>query len=101
MKIKKGDNVVVIAGKDKGKSGKVIIALPREDKVVVENINMRKKHQKASKNNPSGQIIEKTMPIHVSNVAIADPKDGKPSRIGYKVEGESRVRVAKKSGQTI
>ena len=67
----------------------------------MEGVNVKKKHQRASKDNPKGQIIDKTLPIHVSNIAIADPKDGKPSRIGYRVEGDARVRIARRSGQAI
>jgi len=101
MRIKKGDNVIVIAGKDKGKKGKVSKAIPDLDKVVVEGANMRKKHLKSKKKGQPGQIVEFAVPIHVSNVAIADPKSGKPTRIGIKVEGGKRVRIAKKSGQKI
>ncbi|MBI5817057.1 MAG: 50S ribosomal protein L24 [Candidatus Yonathbacteria bacterium] len=98
MNIKKGDNVIIIAGKDKGKKGKVVRALPADFKVVVEGVNMRKKHQRAGKGRQKGQTIEITMPIHVSNVMIEDPKTGKPTRIGKKVAGGKRIRIAKKSG---
>ncbi len=101
MRIKKGDNVIVIAGKDKGKKGKVSKAIPTLDKVVVEGANMRKKHLKSKKKGQPGQIVEFAVPIHVSNVAIADPKSGKPTRIGIKMEGGKRIRIAKKSGQKI
>lgn len=101
MKIKKGDKVVVIAGKDKGKSGKVLRAIPTEDKVVVEGVNVAKRHQRSRRRGESGQIIDKTLPLHVSNVALADPKSGKPTRIGIKREDGKRVRVAKKSGTVI
>ncbi len=98
MNIKKGDNVIVIAGKDKGKKGKVVRALPADHKVVVEGINMRKKHQRAGKGRQKGQIIDMAMPIHVSNVMIEDPKTGKPTRIGKRLAAGKRIRIAKKSG---
>ena len=98
MKIKKGDNIIVIAGKDKGKKGKVVRALPADSKVVVEGINMRKKHQRAGKGRQKGQIIDIAMPIHISNVMIEDPKTGKPTRVGKRIAGGKRIRIAKKSG---
>jgi len=101
MKIKKGDKVIVIAGKDRGKSGKVLRALPKLERVIVEGVNVAKRHQKGRRGGESGQIIDKTLPVHVSNVALADPKSGKPTRVGIKEEGGKRVRVAKKSGTAI
>lgn len=103
MKIKKGDTVIVISGKDKGKKGKVLNAFPREDKVLVEGVNVKKKHQKPTKNNPKGQILDKTFPIHVSNVMIQDPKDKKPTRVGYQknASGKGNVRIAKRSGTVL
>lgn len=101
MKIKKNDNVIVIAGKDKGKTGKVTKALPERDMVIVAGVNMKKKHQRPQKSGQKGQIIEKTMPIHISNVMIADPSTGKRSRIGMKLVGEKYVRISKKSGKEI
>lgn len=101
MNIKKGDTVIVIAGKDKGKKAKVTEALPRESRVVLEGVNMRKRHIRARRTGTKGQVVEFAAPIHVSNVMIADPKSGKPSRIGKKVVGEKRVRVAQKSGVEI
>ncbi len=101
MKIKKDDNVIVIAGKDKGKSGKVVHALPKEDRVVIEGVNVRKVHKKKTKKGGKGQIVEVTMPIHVSNVMIVDPKTKKGTRIGYKVNGDKKERIAKKSSATI
>lgn len=101
MKIKKGDKVIVIAGKDKGKSGKVLRAIPTLDKVVVEGVNVVKRHQRARRSGQTGQIVDKTLPVHISNVAIADPKSGKPTRIGIKHENGVRTRVAKKSGTVI
>lgn len=101
MKIKKGDKVIVIAGKDKGKTGTVVRALPEFDKVVVEGVNIRKRHLKAKTNTKQGGgIVDMTAPIHVSNVQIVDPKTNKPTRIGIKVDTDknTRVRVTKKSG---
>jgi len=101
MKIKKGDKVIVIAGKDKGKSGNVLRALPTLDKVIVEDVNVAKRHQKGRRRGESGQIIDKTLPVHISNVALVDPKSGKPTRVGIKKEDGKNVRVAKKSGTVI
>ncbi|MDO8572896.1 MAG: 50S ribosomal protein L24 [bacterium] len=98
MKIKKGDNIIVIAGKDKGKKGKVVRALPADSRVVVEGINMRKKHQRAGKGRQKGQIIDIAMPIHVSNVMVEDPKSGKQTRVGVRIAAGKRIRIAKKSG---
>jgi len=101
MKIKKGDNVIVLAGKNKGKKAKVLRALPKENKVIVEGVNVVKKHQKATKSGKKGETVEKTLPIHVSNVALLDPKSGKATRVTYKKEGDKKIRVAQKSGQKI
>jgi large subunit ribosomal protein L24 len=101
MKIKKGDKVIVISGKDRGKSGKVLRALPREDRVIVEGVNVTKRHQKAKNQRQSGQIVDKTMPIHVSNVMISDPKSGKPTRVGIKKIAGKYTRIAKKSNTTL
>ncbi len=103
MKIKKGDTVIVISGKDKGKKGKVLHAYPRQDQILVEGVNVKKKHQKPTKNNPKGQILDKTFPIHVSNAMVQDPKDKKPTRVGYQANasGKARVRVAKRSGTVL
>lgn len=101
MKIRKGDNVVVLAGKDKGKSGKVLRAFPQKDLVLVEGVNVKKRHQRPTRQNQKGQIIDKALPLHVSNVALTDPKNGKPTRVGYKVENEKKVRIARKSGATV
>ena len=98
MKIKKGDNVIVIAGKDKGKTGKVVKSFPKKGKVIVSGVNLKKKHQKPGGKSKKGQIIEKEMPMEISNVMIADPKDGKPSRVGFKTEGGKKVRISKRSG---
>lgn len=101
MKIKKGDTIVVIAGANKGKEGKVAEALPAQSRVVVDGVNMRKRHSKARKSGEKGQIVEYAAPLHVSNVALKDPKTGKPTRTGVKMEGKKKVRVAKKSGSTV
>ena len=101
FKIKKGDKVVVIAGKDKGKQGDVLQIITDENRAVVSGINVAKRHTKAQGANEGG-IIDKNMPIHISNLALRDPKDGKPTRVGYKtLDGGKKVRVAKRSGVTI
>lgn len=99
MKIKKGDKIIVIAGKDKGNTGKVTRAIPTESKVVVEGLNLLKKHRKARRSGEKGQIVEVSMPLHVSNVAIV--VDGKPTRIASKVIGGKKVRVDSKTGKAI
>lgn len=101
MFIKKGDKVVVIVGKDKGKVGVVKEALHKEDRVVVEGVNIVKKHVKSSQDAPQGGRIEFEGPIHVSNVMLQDPETGKPTRVSFKGEGKDKVRVAKKSGKEI
>ncbi|EOG9525829.1 50S ribosomal protein L24 [Listeria monocytogenes] len=101
MHVKKGDKVKVITGKDKGKSGKVLAAFPKKDRVLIEGINMVKKHTKPSNINPQGGILNVEAPIHVSNVMLIDPKTGEPTRVGYEVKGDKKVRVAKKSGEVI
>lgn len=95
MKIKSGDKVIVIAGKDKGKIGVVQKAFPKLDRVVIDGVNVVKKHQKPKQNNPEGSIIDMFAPVHVSNVAIYDPKTKKPARVGYVVENGKKVRVTK------
>ncbi len=102
MKLKKGDKVIVIAGKSKGSSGSIVRILNKKNSVVIDGVNMVKKHRKATRQSGKGQIIDKVMPIHVSNVMLADPKDGKPTRIKitHSKEG-ARQRVAVKSGQNI
>ncbi len=99
-KIRKGDKVVILTGKDKGRTGEVIQVMPKEDRAVVRGVNMVKRHQRQSQNQEAG-IITKEAPIHLSNIAIADPKDGKPTRVGFKVDGDKKVRVAKRSGEVI
>jgi large subunit ribosomal protein L24 len=100
-KIRKGDKVVVLAGRDKGRTGEVIEVRPAEGRALVRGVNMIKRHQKQSAQQEGG-IISKESPIHLSNVAVADPKDGKPTRVGFKVQQDgTRVRVAKRSGTEI
>jgi len=101
MKIKKGDNVIIITGKDKGKKGKISRVLVEKNRVVVEGANMMKKHQRPRKSGEKGQMIDIAMPIHASNVMIADPKTGKPSRLGKKKIGDKLVRIARKSSQEV
>jgi large subunit ribosomal protein L24 len=101
LKIKKGDKVVVIAGKDKGKRGEVLKVLPAESRLIIQGINMVKRHTRPAMGNPGG-IVDKEASIHVSNVAHADPKDDKPTRVGFKtLEDGRKVRFAKRSGEVI
>ncbi|MFT3726572.1 MAG: 50S ribosomal protein L24 [Terricaulis sp.] len=104
-RIRKDDTVIVLAGKDKGRSGKVLKVLTKEDRVVVEGVNMIKRHTKPDMANPNGGVISKEAAIHVSNVALRDPKTGKPTRVGFKTVGEGtsarKVRIAKGSGVQI
>ncbi len=100
QKIRKGDKVVVLTGKDKGRTGEVVQVMPKEDRAVVRGVNMVKRHQRQTQSQEAG-IITKEASIHLSNIAIADPKDGKPTRVGFKVEGDKKVRVAKRSGVSI
>ncbi len=102
MKIKKGDTVKVIAGKNAGKTGKVVQVLPADEKVVVEGINKVTKHMKSQRRGEKGQKFEFDAPIHVSNVMVVETKSGKASRVGYKMlENGEKVRIAKKSGEAI
>lgn len=100
MKIKKNDLVIVIAGKDKGKTGKVLQAMPKEDQVLIEGVNLATRHVKARQNVPGG-ILKTEKPVHVSNVMLIDPQSKKPTRVGYKFEGTKKVRFAKVSGETL
>jgi len=101
LKLKKGDKVVVLTGRDKGRTGEIVKALPRENRVIVQGINMIKRHTRPSQTQGGG-IVEKEASIHVSNVAIFDPKDSKPTRIGFKTLDDGRkVRVARRSGEVI
>ncbi|MDQ0156989.1 50S ribosomal protein L24 [Robertmurraya andreesenii] len=101
MHVKKGDKVMVISGKDKGKTGVILAAFPKKDRVLVEGVNIVKKHSKPNQLNPQGGIISHEAPIHVSNVMPIDPKSGEPTRVGYKVVDGNKVRVAKKSGEVL
>lgn len=101
MKFKKGDNVIVITGKEKGKKGAISRVLKTEDKVLIDGMNMMKKHRKPTRRGEKGSIISIAMPIHASNVMLVDPKSGKQTRIGKKKVGEKLVRIAKKSNQEI
>ncbi len=101
MHVKKGDKVMVISGKDKGKTGVILSAFPKKDRVLVEGVNIVKKHSKPSQMNPQGGIISQEAPIHVSNVMPLDPKTGEPTRVGIQVVDGKRVRVAKKSGEVL
>ena len=101
LKIKKGDQVVVLTGRDKGAKGEVLMVLPEKRRVVVQGVNLVTKHQKPTQTSPGG-IQKKELPIHVSNVALADPKTGEATRVGYKkLKDGKKVRVAKKSGETV
>ncbi len=101
FKIKTGDQVVVLTGKDKGSKGTVIKIIKDKDRVIVEGVNMIKKHVKPSTENPQGGIVEKEAPIHISNVALVDPKTGEATRVGYEIKDGKKVRVSKKSGEVI
>lgn len=101
MNLVKGDNVIVIAGRDKGKTGTIQKVIPEQNRVVVENVNLRKKHKKPTQQNPDGGIIEIYAPIDASNVMLLDPKTKKPTRIGHKIVKGKKVRYAKKSGTTL
>jgi large subunit ribosomal protein L24 len=100
-KIKKGDRVVILSGKDKGKQGEVTKSLPREGKVIVSGVNIITRHRKASQANPQGGLERAEAPMHVSKVAIQDPKTGKPTRVRFEVRDGNKVRVAARSGETI
>jgi len=101
QKIRKGDKVVVLSGKDKGRSGEVLSVQPKEDTAIVRGINIVIRHQRQTQAQEGG-LIRKEAPIHLSNIALADPKDGKPTRVGFKFEKDGKkVRFAKRSGETI
>lgn len=101
MFVKKGDKVKVITGKDKNKEGVVLTAFPKQDRVIVEGVNMIKKHQKPSAAAPQGGIVETEASIHVSNVMIIDPATGEPTRVGFKDVDGKKVRVAKRTGNVL
>ena len=101
FKLKKGDDVVVVSGRDKGKKGSILRVLREDDRVLVDGVNMVKRHTRPSQTQPGG-IVSKEAPIHISNVALADPKDGGATRVGYKfLEDGRKVRFAKQSGEVI
>jgi len=101
LKIRKGDRVVVRTGRDKGKAGQVLNVLPAENRAIVQGVNIARRHQKQTPSQEGG-IVSKEMPIHISNLGLADPKTGKPTRVGYKMLGDGKkVRVAKRSGEVI
>ncbi|MGG0668483.1 50S ribosomal protein L24 [Sporosarcina koreensis] len=101
MHVKKGDKVMVITGKDKGKTGVILAAFPKKDRVLVEGVNIVKKHTKPNQANPQGGIVSQEAAIHVSNVMPIDPKTGEPTRVGYKFEDGKKIRIAKKSGEAL
>lgn len=100
-KIRKGDTVVVLSGKDKGKTGEVIRSMPKEEKVLVSGVNVHARHRKPTQVNPQGGIERKEAPLHVSKVAVADPKSGKATRVRFEERDGKKVRVAAKSGELI
>jgi large subunit ribosomal protein L24 len=99
-KIKKGDTVVILTGKDKGKQGSVLRVYPKAERLVVEGLNMVSRHTKASQTDPQGGIKTKEAPLHVSNVAFVD-SNGKPTRVGFRMDGDKKVRFAKTTGEVI
>ncbi|WP_040985074.1 50S ribosomal protein L24 [Oceanobacillus jeddahense] len=101
MHVKKGDKVKVLSGKDRGKEGTVLEALPKKERVLVEGVNMIQKHAKPSQDNPQGGILNIEAPIHVSNVLPIDPKSGEPTRVGYEIKDGKKIRIAKKSGEAL
>ncbi len=101
QKIKKGDTVVVLSGKDKGKTGEVLKAMPKDEKVLVSGVNVAVRHRKPSQANPQGGLDRREAPLHVSKVAIADPKDGKATRVRFEERDGKKVRVAVKSGELV
>ena len=102
MKLKKGDKVQVITGKDRGTSGTIVRAFPKDDMVVIDGVNVVSKHRRATAQSRKGQVVKKTMPVHASNVMLLDPQSGKPTRVGItRGKDGARERVAKKSGKTL
>ena len=101
LKIKSGDNVVVIAGDHKGSEGKVMRVITEKNKAIVEGVNLVSKHEKPNTKNPQGGIVKKEAPIHISNLALIDVKSKKATRVGYKMEGDKKVRYSKKSNEVI
>ena len=101
VKIKKGDTVLIISGKDRGRKGKVLEVFPKENHLLVEGVNLRKKHQKPKKQGEKGQIVQLPGPISVSNLKLFCPKCGKAARVGYKISGKDKVRICKKCKQEV
>ncbi|MDQ3139543.1 MAG: 50S ribosomal protein L24 [Pseudomonadota bacterium] len=100
-KIKKGDKVVILSGKDKGKHGEVTKSFPKDGKVIVSGVNIITRHRKPSQTNPQGGLEKIVAPMHASKVAVEDPKTGKPTRVRFEIKGDKKVRVAVRSGETI
>ena len=101
QKIRKGDTVVILSGKDKGKTGEVVRAMPKDDKVIVSGVNVAVRHRKPTQVNPQGGLERREAPLHMSKVALADPKSGKPTRVRFEVRDGKKVRIAAKSGELI
>ncbi len=101
MKIKKGDKVQVIAGKDRGKQGEVLHVLPSVSKVIVKGVNVMKRHMRARRDGEKGQRVEKEAPLEVSNIMLLCPHTGKPTRVGYKIEGNEKIRISKRANKAI
>jgi large subunit ribosomal protein L24 len=101
LKIKTGDTVVVLAGDHKGSEGKVMRVITEKNKAIVEGVNLVSKHEKPNTKNPQGGIVKKEAPIHISNLALIDPKSKKATRVGFKMEGDKKVRFSKKSNEVI
>ena len=100
-KIKKGDKVVILSGKDKGKHGEVTKSFPKDGKVIVSGVNIHTRHKKPTQTSPQGGLERAEAPLHVSKVALEDPKTGKPTRVRFEVKGDKKVRIAVRSGETI
>lgn len=101
MKIKKGDKVQIMAGKDRGKQGEVLHVLPMSEKVIIKGANIMKRHVRARREGEKGERIEKEAPVHVSNVMLVCPHTNKPTRVGYKIEGGEKIRMSKRAGKAI
>ncbi|KKU89982.1 MAG: 50S ribosomal protein L24 [Candidatus Yanofskybacteria bacterium GW2011_GWA1_48_10] len=101
MKLKKGDNAVMLSGKDKGKKGAVLLVIPEEQRAVIEGLNLVKRHTRPRKRGQSGQIISKERAVSISSVALVCKSCGKPTRVGYRVDGEDKVRICKKCGAAV